>query len=688
MRKTFENHWLALGLIFIGLIIAKSLLINLFPSPWIFSDEQSYFGMAQKIILGNFAGITNSHAPGYSLIISPALMLPTVAQAHAAAMLINIVITSGAVFLAYAVFRKTFNVGKLESLIYSTIVAILPQFILFNYVVMSEAVAITLIYAIFVIMLLLSDERFKSKIWMWLVLGVCVGFAPMVRTQYVVLLMMFAVYCIIKLLRSEVVRDRRGLMVSFVSAVLTYVVFRFLLFPSIGSYSEMRGSYVDGLFKAVSSPERFFDLVHIFAGELSFYFVATLFLPTFLAILILFEKLRDYKYRDLFIFWVVFIIINTAIVTLHANAVMNNLGIKTIYARYLDPIIPIIFTLGLVGVHRYKELVAARAPGRLYLVVAIGVGATALVFFAKNNIFANTFTIYVYQYVGEFLSMAIFALLAMVFLFALVRGNRKIVAAGIGLCLMVSVVPAIYKQHEFSRDTYNFYSPLGRWFDDNRVGGAVIRIDRNVTGFQELKRDAAYHERDKMDYVSFYSTLFWVNLLTNKLGVGEIKLNENVYFISDRLLPRKILAISGPFTLYDKKINSNFELDSSMLGRFGKGLALPDVDWVWMDGGGRYFLDMRDAVMPTAHRVDVEIHLRGFYPATLDKNIEVVLNGESLGIKTGRDNVYRFTMRKAKPFLVTEMEINAKTWDPNTHGYAQQGEGLGLDLKKVRVEFL
>ena len=40
-------------------------------SPFIFSDEQSYFGMADKISHLNWHNIYNSHMPGYSLLIAP-----------------------------------------------------------------------------------------------------------------------------------------------------------------------------------------------------------------------------------------------------------------------------------------------------------------------------------------------------------------------------------------------------------------------------------------------------------------------------------------------------------------------------------------------------------------------------------------------------------------------------------------
>ena len=55
--------------VFIVIVLVKASLIQYFPSPWIFSDEQSCFGMAGKIMRGELSNISNSHMPGIHFVI-------------------------------------------------------------------------------------------------------------------------------------------------------------------------------------------------------------------------------------------------------------------------------------------------------------------------------------------------------------------------------------------------------------------------------------------------------------------------------------------------------------------------------------------------------------------------------------------------------------------------------------------
>lgn len=669
--------------IYVTEVLLKASIIRYFPSPWIFSDEQSYFGMAGKIVKGNFESMTNSHMPGYPLLISFTRLLSSTEASYKAILLFNVILSSCIIFVSFILFNIVLKVDERESILYSTIVSFLPQFIVYNYTIMSENLYTILFFAIVTIFFIITDKKFDSKLWPWILLGILVGFSPIVRSQSIILLIMFIVFFIINLLPRTRTISVKNYMISCLISIVVYVFFRFCLFYNVSSYSDLQKGYIDVIRRILSDFQDAFNFFQIFLGEISYLFAAIMFIPTFMLLHYLSKKdLRRNLRREVIyvlVFMTLFILANILITTLHASYVYNNLNIKTVYARYVDFIIPVIFAFGIVAIRniKFSENKHRSYFCLMYLICLITV---VICFFYKDNLFVNTFTIYIYQYLGDTLGRTMLCLIAILALIGLIYNKRKIVIVIISLVIILSVVPTLTRQIMFSNDTFNYYAPIGYWFDKNDIKDSIIDIDnQNEYSMNDSIDD--YSNITQMDYVTVYSLLFWSNFY-NKVQVKDINIDENHYIVSSRLLPRKYLTSSGQFILYDKIPQPMIELTPDLLYRFAKGFNnLPEQDWIWMND--RIILD--NILIDDINQVAVEIELKGLYPTTLDKNVEVIINGESIGVQIGKENTFYFVMNSDEGFSVKSIEIKSKTWDISTHEYSQTGNGLGLDIRNIKM---
>jgi hypothetical protein len=477
------------------------------------------------------------------------------------------------------------------------------------------------------------------------------------------------------------IAPKRNFIWSSCVAVIIYLFFKIIVFPNTTSYPNLMKGYFTALLNITTDLQSAYTFIRILLGEISFLFVAVIFVPTFAAIVYMLKKDIKKEYRILYFFGIVFILGNVLLTTLHANYVFHDANIKTVYARYLDFIIPVLFAIGIVGIKEFKWLKQYLGK-KIYFSYIIILLIITLAFFYEQNLFVNTFTIYIYQFVGKIYGNIIIFVLATVAIFGLRYNKDKLIIICVIVCLVFSTIPTLQRQIKFSNDTFNLYAPIGYWFDKNNIRDSAIVIDNRMTSHTVDSKDKEYLENNELDYISFYSILFWSNYYNNVL-TSTINLKEHNYYVTSRLLPRKVLASSGSFVLYDKTPQSFIVLTPELLSRFANGLIAPEQDWVWMDGSGRVFIE--NVFIEGINQIIVEIELKGYYPPELNKDIEVFINGISAGVQKGTENKFYFIVEKDEKFSIETIEVKSKTWDVATNNYAQSGEGLGLDIKNIKL---
>lgn len=675
IRKLAEDRpTKVLWLIFLSLVLLKVSLLILFPSPWIFSDEQSYFGMAAKILQGNFSEITNSHKPGYSALIAPALLAGSAATSYKIALVINSLISSSVVFVSYWLYSRVFAQDHIRSIALSLITAILPQFLLYNYVLLSENLNILLVYCVFTTFCyLLIAPGEKKPVSAWVALGLMLGSAMTIKSQNVMLLfasMGLIFYCAV----SNLARITGPILAAIVT-IGTHFLLNRLVFSETGSYPELRNGYILALTNALTDPTAFIGSVRIFLGEISALFMGLLITPTFLAVRYLLSDSENNRVRALKVYALAFSTLSILLTTAHANYVYFDSGRLTTYTRYIDILFPVLFSLGIAAPRQ------PRCTTRTTLCFVATIVASVGLLNFSGNIFANSFSIYAFEAYGTIASAAYVTIVAVILYFASIKGKTGVIVSLLILSTSLLSAPSLFKQIRFSQDTYALYGAIGRWFDENNVRGKSIIIDSALlapAGGSELE----YQHDSGMDYINLYSLSFWAGN-HNTIDFGDASGRARSYVISNRLLPRRILAANGKLVLYDESVVNTVLLDPVTIHRIGTGVRPPENGWIWMNSDGRLKLNVEG--LGSTKTITVALKLRGLIPPNIQHAAHVVVNGQRLDRVSDSGNVLQYTGTLFGRESLTTLEVTSATWDPINQSYSKGEGSLGLDLAAIEI---
>lgn len=151
-------------ILFLLILIIKIYLSLQFSTPWIFSDEGEYDGIARNIFSSNInekfiSGI--HYPPGYSLFISTAYFFSEDKDIIYHLMLvINSIITTSAIFPSYLILKE--NCSEDISILGALAVTSLPQLTTYSFVLLSENLYIPLfIYSVWFLFKAFETEKIR-----------------------------------------------------------------------------------------------------------------------------------------------------------------------------------------------------------------------------------------------------------------------------------------------------------------------------------------------------------------------------------------------------------------------------------------------------------------------------------------------------------------------------------------------
>ena len=197
IQKIKRKEYLANIAIVLSMLAIKIAISFFMEGAFIFSDEQSYFGMADKIAKFNFKGILNSHMPGYALLLAPFYAFASSSsQAYSLALIINSILGTLSYVLIYYLCKVIWKFESNKAIMIAVLGSLSSAFYGYNYTVMSETMQ-TFLYLLFFVLLCKVIWYEKSKKIDWVYIGVILGFLPIVKTQALVLLCTFVVFAIL-----------------------------------------------------------------------------------------------------------------------------------------------------------------------------------------------------------------------------------------------------------------------------------------------------------------------------------------------------------------------------------------------------------------------------------------------------------------------------------------------------------
>lgn len=233
------KNWKFLLLLFLCLVITKSLLASLVPAPSMFSDEYEYAKIAQSIwdkgefkIHGKATGVP----PIYPLSIAPAYIFDDMRVVYLAIKIINALISSLIILPAYFLAKELMN--KRLALIATTLVGILPASFSNTTYIMAEnlflVLMLTAAYVLYKILTKTNGKRFA----LYLALAAITVLTYFTKILGILLFPAIAIACFVKASgkQSKSLRNKllkMILLVGFFSIVILAVLRFFPLYQYI-----------------------------------------------------------------------------------------------------------------------------------------------------------------------------------------------------------------------------------------------------------------------------------------------------------------------------------------------------------------------------------------------------------------------------------------------------------------------
>ena len=364
-----KTELISLICLFFFITLIKVYLSFSFVSPQVFADEYIYDFNAQIAASGNlfFSNVTLGDAPfplGYPIFLSIAYFLsPDKITIYHISLILNCLITAAILFPSFLVLKRVCSSN--ESIIGAFLVTVLPSVTSPSFLLMSE----NLMVPLFILSIWLVIKSFSSQnVTRWdICLGIVLFMIFFVRTPGIS--MIFAYFCALaiwsyqatgrKLIIKKGISVISPMIAGYVIWTIDQLIFRGYI-PHGYSFSyyftTLSSSFIGQPLKILST-----SIIHI-----DYLLVATNIVIAFFTLIYFYLildqakpsggentkfSLRQYLRNTDELFYVtVFIIISGIGLLAFAVLHMINFPPGSLHGRYVDPVIPAIFILGILGI--------------------------------------------------------------------------------------------------------------------------------------------------------------------------------------------------------------------------------------------------------------------------------------------------------------------------------------------------
>ena len=623
------------SIIFVLFFAIKSVIVFSMVSPFIFSDEQSYFGMADKISHLNWHNIYNSHMPGYSLLIAPFYkMASTSFGAYRNVLTFNAFISSLPVIIIYILCRKTFSLNQRKSIVITILGSLSTAFFSYTYVVMSEVAQSVFYLLAFSIMTDIYLSKEKTKLYKYIFLEIILGFLPIIKTQAMITLILFILFFILYYSYRFSKLERHKVLITVTTSVLIYFIFRFIIFKNVGLYEEQSKDNLLSMLSVFQNANNFKSFINITFAEFAVLFVYTGILPFYFIIRKVLTNYREYNKEQYFVlaFIIILILAHIGITIIHAYWVYCDKGIATVYTRYLDFFQPILITTGMI------ILLSNEKQGNLNNnVIAIILIFLIAVFFPNiGKIEANTLTVEFFQNIPQSLYYLI-CFIAIIMIVLYKPSINYYLVCSVFLCVILINMNISAVQTQLKRgDEMRFVYPEPYYFATHSICGETIILDNSISEIS--KREDYYPAPEKnngnleiidenivIDFNYKYSMMFWA-IKNNTVSQEQIALSKDAYICTNKLIPREPLVKYGPVILYDRiPQNNSYEVNTDLLYRTTSGdLEFANENYLriknnvlnnnlFINNITSIFITLKfaDNIIPAMHDGDIALYING-----------------------------------------------------------------------------
>ncbi len=562
--------WSKLVLLFVLLVIVKTLLVSFVLAPSSPSDDYAYAKMALSFFNdGTFSvhGVpTNQYPPLYPIMLSLSYLVDDMRITFFLMKFINVILSSLIIFPAFFLAKEFFDDKK--SLVIALVVSVLPMSFAFSGYILAE----NLFYPLFLAAFYFCYRSIKEDNWRWDVLaGVFLALSFLTRVIALTLVFAVLVISVYLFIRRKIRFGNKLLMaLSFFIVISPWLVRNGLLYGF--TFSGFLGSYSTseaGVF-GLSLP-----LLAIFAYWFLVYSVYLLIAGFALIPLLSLSVFREKKLLDYFLLSVLTVIFVKLAAVNHniyipwdlCSSEFCGLLYSKLMGRYVDVVLPIIFINGFVGLGMLRRNKIFKYL--LLFSVPFFITSFVLLFyqlFPPNNVMLSWlgFLRYAFEFVvfrkssfGTEFNLFTFVFFALFFValpLLVVLFKKRFTFRNVALLyfiLMLGISLVGYGMVYYNANRYWYANPqtqLGLWFNDYDKGrhSVVLFESRDEGVIQKFDGEGIYE--DFRNGRSATVMGFWIN---DKIVIGDaLKPVGADYVVSKHKLDLELINSIGDIYLY------------------------------------------------------------------------------------------------------------------------------------------
>jgi hypothetical protein len=709
----FNEKYYLLGIFFI-LVTIKSALTFFSFTPTVFIDEGLYDTVAQYIIRGTYFNAANYGAafpPGYSIFISVAyLFSEDKIIIYHIMLIINNIISASIIFPSYFILKK--YISQLHALLGAILISVLPAVTLFSFLLMSETLFICL--TVFSIWFLIEAFENDTILFDFLA-AISVFYLYLTRETGIAFIvaaisaLVFFVLSSEKGTRFKVVHDKAVLIFSLVIPLLMWILYKIIALSSVSYYGM--DIYIHTLIRFFSSPSLFESFSILMLHEIE-YLIFSSYVIFFLLFIFIISgslfKFKSFGFNDLLQeiplrkvlalrSVIIYCLTFSAGLLVITVTFMQQWGGFTIYGRYIDPIVPVLFIFGIVGIGFLSTKTGPKWNSGLIFCAGVAVLFLSLYTLPQTFVdaFPNDFGIFYFIYLQNFIgnTLLMVLLLAIILIFIpwyLLKHSRKdkSLIAFFSFFIVLSVIFSvpIYEVRANYMITTEQVNQLGRYLQVHSSKDTQILMDSNGT--------------NQKYYLSL--TQFWTpgniikrSTVEDPSGVftGEF-VDKADYIISEKLLPYPcILASNMDYKLYEPHATNTVTPQVSLpfLMDMGSNSSCSVNGFYYSEGSYRWTREFSQIKInyPTENQSFLlQVKTGGERPQNNPANVTFSLNGHPIGVmnKTSGSEIFSAVIPEYyQEANYQVLGIRTNTWKPSDYGSTDM-RNLGITVDWIRGE--
>jgi len=714
MSSSFKAH-LPIILAFFLLTLFKIFISTFFNSPWIFADETVYAETARNILHGEFFSkllYCQTYPPGYSLFLSSAYLIsdnPFVSYHFM--LIINAILTSSIIFPAYFILKK--YCPRNISIIGSIFIAILPAVILYNFVVLSENLFIPLF--IFSLWFLIESFETNSKKWEILA-GFSIFLLFFTRTPGIAMIIGFffaLIYYLLNEVKSKkitiLIKENYYCIVAFGIPTIFWIIYKsYRGMAAVSGYNN--DVYVSSIFKVVSNTQAFAQFFFLSLHELEFLIISSYFIFFILALYYIYELSYEHVYRHQsdcehkkilsLESGIIYILISSTIlffitVTHMFNEVIieNNINYY-IFGRYLDPVVPAIILIGIIGY--YCVLRKQFFENKKFILILILINLLLIILFladfpTKNYNFPNTFSIFYIYSIADYIPVSLFMILLVGIISVVFSFGMYYKKTWYFLFILLTL---------FTIFGLNYTITAQHWYSSNTEENNYPIVEYLVNHSNESTRILMSAEDYSSTYgiIPWYSTQFFIKgyLVQNS---SELSLKNNQdsqridYTISQRILPFNVLAASKlGYKLYSPEPRRQIPIILPYAINVGSD-AEEKIENFYSSENNRYRWTKNESKILIDYPkifgdMILTVNINGIRPGDNPAHVVFKCNDQELKNVTFTGNSETVSLIVPENYLNENfqiLEIDTNTWRPGDYGYSDSRD-LGIQIDNIFVQ--